>query len=276
VRLARTTSSLRGTLVLLFDADEHTGDFGGAQRYFEGLGAPTDVAGVVIGYPGMDELVVGGRGVCRAKLTVYGRAAHSGSTSSAPNAVVKAADLVHALSTAELPVAGAFPLPAKLTVTTIAGGESFSIVPDRCELSVDVRTTPTFDPGAAIAMMRNLIAEVDAGWPGTRTSNLDLVAAWPAYSLPEDAPLRAALLDAANAFGLDLPARVAGPSNIGNYLAGLGIPATAGFGVDYIGLHGTDERIRVDSIPVILAVHHAALLRLMSQRRQSPEGKEQP
>jgi succinyl-diaminopimelate desuccinylase len=37
--------------------------------------------------------------------------------------------------------------------------------------------------------------------------------------------------------------------NIGNYLAGLGIEATARFGVEYQGLHGTDERIRIDSIP---------------------------
>jgi hypothetical protein len=48
-------------------------------------------------------------------------------------------------------------------------------------------------------------------------------------------------------------AKVAGPSNIGNYLAGLGIPATAGFGVDYRGLHGTDERIRLESVPQVQA-----------------------
>jgi succinyl-diaminopimelate desuccinylase len=46
-------------------------------------------------------------------------------------------------------------------------------------------------------------------------------------------------------------AKIAGPSNIGNYLAGLGIQATAGFGVQYAGLHGIDERIRIDSIPPI-------------------------
>ena len=58
-------------------------------------------------------------------------------------------------------------------------------------------------------------------------------------------------------------AKVAGPSNIGNYLAGLGIPATAGFGVDYKGLHGTDERIRLNSIPAVQAAYHQALLTLL-------------
>jgi hypothetical protein len=53
------------------------------------------------------------------------------------------------------------------------------------------------------------------------------------------------------------------PSNIGNYLAGLGIPATAGFGVAHEGLHGTDEHIRLDSIPVVQAAYHQALLTLL-------------
>jgi succinyl-diaminopimelate desuccinylase len=57
--------------------------------------------------------------------------------------------------------------------------------------------------------------------------------------------------------------KVAGPSNIGNYLAGLGIPATAGFGVVYEGLHGTDERIRIDSIPAVQVGYHQALLTLL-------------
>ena len=57
--------------------------------------------------------------------------------------------------------------------------------------------------------------------------------------------------------------KIAGPSNIGNYLAGLGIPATAGFGVDYEGLHGTNERIRLDSIPPVQAAYHQACLALL-------------
>ncbi len=58
-------------------------------------------------------------------------------------------------------------------------------------------------------------------------------------------------------------AKVAGPSNIGNYFAGLGIPATAGFGVDYKNLHGTNERIRLDSIPAVQTAYHQALLALL-------------
>jgi succinyl-diaminopimelate desuccinylase len=55
--------------------------------------------------------------------------------------------------------------------------------------------------------------------------------------------------DAAKTAGVEVEATIAGPANIGNYLAGLGIPATTGFGVGYVGLHGTDERARLDTIP---------------------------
>ena len=92
---------------------------------------------------------------------------------------------------------------------------------------------------------------------------MEVTTSWPPYALPEDSPLRAALLSAARGAGLTARAKVAGQSNIGNYLAGLGIPATAGFGVDYRGLHGTDERIRLESVPQVQAVYHRALLTLL-------------
>jgi succinyl-diaminopimelate desuccinylase len=150
-RLAASRGTLRGSLVLLCDVDEHTGGFGGAKRYFEGPDAPGDVAGVMIGYPGMDKLVVGGRGVYRTTLHVHGVASHSGGSKTAPSAIEKAAHLIRVLSTAELPDGASteFPLPGKLTVTAVQGGQGYSITPDLCILNVDIRTTPTFDDRAA-------------------------------------------------------------------------------------------------------------------------------
>jgi succinyl-diaminopimelate desuccinylase len=265
-RLATIRDRWRGTLVLLFDVDEHTGGFGGAKRYFEGEDAPHDVAGVMIGYPGLTKLVVGGRGVHRAKLHVHGVASHSGSSSTTtPNAIEKAAHLVRVLSTAQLPegASASFPLPGKLTVTAMTGGQGYSVTPNLCTLNIDIRTTPTFDTTATAHLLDQLVTDVDGRWPGTRPTLIEADPAWPAYALDVDSRLCAALLDAAHAAGLDVEPKIAGPSNIGNYLAGLGIPATAGFGVDHIGLHATDERIRLDSIPTVQAVYHAAALDLL-------------
>ncbi|MFK0244501.1 M20 family metallopeptidase [Amycolatopsis azurea] len=268
-RLATITERLHGRAVLLFDVDEHTGGFGGAKRYFEGPGAPRDVAGVLIGYPGIGHVVIGGRGVHRVRLHVHGVASHSGGRAATPNAIVKAADLITALSDVELPRGASpdFPLHGKITTTAIDGGQGFSVTPDVCVVNVDVRTTPAFDNAAAADLIGRVVAEVDRAWPDTRATRIELDTQWPPYALEESSPLRGALLGAARAAGLDVQPKIAGPSNIGNYLAGLGIPATAGFGVDYVGLHATDERCRIDTIPTVHAVYQHALLTLLIGER---------
>jgi succinyl-diaminopimelate desuccinylase len=265
-RLLPAGDRLAGSLVLLFDIDEHTGCFGGAPAYFEGTDAPDNVGGVMIGYPGPDYVVTGGRGVLRARLSVHGVASHSGGRTVTPNAITKAAALASALATAELP-AGAgpdFPLPPRLTVTEVAGGSGYSAVPDLCTLNVDIRLTPAFDAAAADALLHSIADQVDAAWPGTRRTLIEVTTRWPAYRLPDDSRLKTALLTAARQAGLSPAPKIAGPSNIGNYLAGLGIPATAGFGVDHEGLHGTDERIRIDSIPPVQVAYHHACLTLLT------------
>jgi succinyl-diaminopimelate desuccinylase len=122
------------------------------------------------------------------------------------------------------------------------------------------------DDRAAEDLLRGCVAAVDTAWPGTRPSVVEITTRWPPYRLGEDSRVGRALLRAAAKAGLAPEAKVAGPSNIGNYLAGLGVEATAGFGVDYIGLHATDERIRLDSIPPVQATYHHALLTLLKPR----------
>jgi succinyl-diaminopimelate desuccinylase len=264
-RLKSAGSRWAGSVVLLLDVDEHTGAFGGAKAFFEEPGAPR-VDGVMIGYPGPDHVVTGGRGVLRARLHVHGIAGHSGSASTVtPSAIAKAATLVTQLHTLELPgpPGPGFPLPGRLTVTAISGGEGYSVVPDLCVVNVDVRLTPAFDSQTALNTVREAAAAADEGWPGTQPTHVEVTTSWPPYALPGNSPLRTALLSAARDAGITARAKVAGPSNIGNYLAGLGIPATAGFGVAYEGLHGTNERIRIDSIPSVQAAYHQALLTLL-------------
>ena len=264
-RLQQEAGSFPGSVVLLFDIDEHTGGFGGAKAYFEGPGAPGRVDGVMIGYPGLDHVITGGRGVLRARLHVHGISGHSGGSKKTPGAIAKAAGLIEKLHQAQLPGPSGpdFPLPAKLTVTAISGGEGYSTVPDLCTINVDVRLTPAFGDEAALNLLRSAAASIDGAWSGTQPTHVEITTRWPPYALRPGSPLRSALLDAAESVGLAPAAKVAGPSNIGNYLAGLGIPATAGFGVDYQGLHGTDEGIRLDSIPPVQAAYHQALLTLL-------------
>lgn len=268
-RVRAEAGRLHGTLTLLFDADEHTGNFGGAKRYFSGPDAPQDVSGVMIGYPGTDQLVVGGRGYLRCELTVPGQSGHTGSQRAVgnDNAVERAADLVSVLAKHRTPgpLDLAIDLPPKLTVTGISGGESYSIIPDRCTIKVDVRLTTTFDQSAARRLIEQVAMEVDTRWPRSGETQIVFHESWPAYHLSPQSPIRAALLRAgARHLPEQVMPKVAGPSNIGNYLAGLGIEATAGLGVEYEGLHGTDERISLSTIPSIQATYHEAVLALLN------------
>ncbi|NUP16422.1 MAG: M20/M25/M40 family metallo-hydrolase [Streptomyces sp.] len=254
---------LHGGLAVLLDVDEHTGGFGGARAYLADAEAARP-AGVMIGYPGLDEVVVGGRGLWRATIAVHAASGHSGSRATTPGAVSRAAHLVRLLEEAELPGAdGEFPLPPKLTVTSCHGGQGFSVVPDLCELGVDIRTTPGFDAVDAERLVRGAVGELDVRVPVPRPTLITPVAAWPPYRLAGDRQPAAALLDAAAREGLTVRPKTAGPSNIGNLLAGEGIPATAGFGVRYAGLHGVDERACLADLPAVHAVYRRAVLGLL-------------
>ena len=196
-RLRDTAGGFGGSVVLLFDVDEHTGGFGGAKAYFEDAGAARRVDGVMIGYPGLDHVVTGGRGVLRARVHVHGIAGHSGSSRTGAGAIAKAAHLIRELH--EMPLPGPagpeFPLPAKLTVTAVSGGEGYSMVPDLCTFNVDIRLTPALDDPAAVALLRTTAADTDTAWPGTPPTRVEVTTRWPPYALPDGSPLRDALLE---------------------------------------------------------------------------------
>ncbi|MFF7816090.1 M20 family metallopeptidase [Streptomyces sp. NPDC007945] len=270
--LAAGPRDFAGGLAVLLDVDEHTGGFGGARAY---LADPHAVrpAGVIIGYPGMDEVVVGGRGLWRATLTVHAPSGHSGSSRTVTSAITRAARLVGLLDAADLPGAdgaSGFPLGPKLTVTAFHGGRGFSVTPDRVDINVDTRNTPHFDAHAAETLVRRAATEVDAELPGPVPTSLSKVASWPPFRLEADEQPAAALLSAARQAGLDVRAKTAGPSNIGNLLAGQGIPATAGFGVPYEGLHGIDERASLAELADVYAIHQQAVDELLGRPFESP------
>lgn len=148
-------------------------------------------------------------------------------------------------------------------MTFCHGGQGFSVVPDLCEMGVDIRTTPHFDAHAAERLVREAVGELDSRVPAPRPTVITPVASWPPYRLAEEEQPAAALLDAAAREGLSVRAKTAGPSNIGNLLAGEGIPATAGFGVRYAGLHGVDERACLEDLPAVHAAYRHAVLGLL-------------
>ena len=225
----------RGGVDLLFDADEHTGRFGGARAYLAARDRLPEAA--VLGYPGNDELIRGSRGFHRVRLSVSGRAGHSGSTDGVGiNAIAKLARLIVALEETALPIEppGPFAFGPCVTVTEIDGGEGFSVVPDRATCSLDMRLTPGFDAESASRWLAPFVERFEA--------RVEPVDSWPPYLVPESDPLvRSFQAGGSLAWGREVPLAVCGPSNIGNLFAANHIPTLCGLGVTAENVHGTDE-----------------------------------
>jgi succinyl-diaminopimelate desuccinylase len=252
-----------GQLLVLLDVDEHSGRFGGAKA-FQKIAPP--LAGMMIGYPGNYGIVAGARGFWRATITTWGISAHSGSTSAKrENAISKAARIAIELEDEKLPeeTNPAFSFGPALTVTAIDGGEGYSQVPDRCDLKVDVRLTPSFTARDAADLVMGVVARSERGT--SLPSAVGVEDSWPPYRLADDEPVVAALRKAASRhLGRDVLAVTCGPSNIGNFMRAHGIPATCGFGVTYRGLHGTDEAIELASIEPVYRAYRDAVLDLLA------------
>jgi succinyl-diaminopimelate desuccinylase len=250
----------RGTLQVLFDADEHTGRFGGVRAYLDSVARPPDA--VTLGYPGNDAIVVGSRGFLRAVVRFAGRAAHSGEIERrGVNALNKAASFALALAGARFPATTdeAFPFGPAATLTHLGGGQGFSVVPDLATCHVDIRLTRAFDGERAARWLAEIVHGVD------RAARLETIDHWPAYLVPRDHALVTSFAAAAAAaFGRPVPADVCGPSNIGNLLAARGVPTICAPGVTFGDMHAANEWSDIASFASVHAMYCDAARRFLA------------
>ena len=152
-------------------------------------------------------------------------------------------------------------------MTGIRGGNSFSTIPDVCEVMIDARLTPAFTADDARELLRERVTEIDRRYPAPTPARVDELESWPAYRLAEDSAVANALLDAVRRHFEPPPQPdVCGPSNIGNLLAAHGIDATCGFGVGYRNIHAPNETASIADIPAVYRVYGDAARRLLGFR----------
>lgn len=259
---------LDGTLVFLADSDEHQGGFGAIKEVVN-MHTAKNFAGAFIGYPGCDSIKSGARGFYRSRVSFFGTAEHSGSrTSGCDNAIEKATRFCEYIfaNKSSIEIEGEnFPLPPKVTVTSIKGGlNSYSVTPSSCNVRVDIRLTPDFQKIHARAFLDRAIKSVTSSFSGQKPK-VAVEQSWPAYQIPEGSKLISSLANAAEKqFGYRPLARVCGPSNVGNYLASVGVDAVCGFGVECEGIHGLDERINTASFLPVYKSYKDALLSFLA------------
>lgn len=86
------------------------------------------------------------KGVFRFKLTTRGRSCHSSGPENGLNAIDLMGPVIQSLNAFAISLAASHPCPRTgsptLSITRIFGGKGDNIIPDTCEITVDVRTTP--------------------------------------------------------------------------------------------------------------------------------------
>lgn len=199
-RFRRTDAAdLRAPLALLLTSDEEVGSLG-AQRWLQDEAAARTPRQVLVGEPTGLRAVRLHKGHLRLRLTVHGRAAHSGYPHRGHNAIEAATPALAALAglrdalAAETCVhAAQFPETpfVALNIGRIQGGVATNVVPDRCVVELGLRPLPG-DAGDVLAgRVERVVAAALAGelW------ELELDNDSPPLLTPQSAPLYAALCD---------------------------------------------------------------------------------
>jgi acetylornithine deacetylase len=250
--VVRAGAPPRGTLVLIFTADEEHASLG--LRHLLDAGLEADA--VVVTEPTSLALAPANKGFLWATVRARGRASHGSRPDLGRDAIRQVGRVLAALDHDDLGLRtgdAAHPLlgSESLHAGTIQGGAAPSIYPEHCQLELEFRFLPGRDPGVLLSRLARLLAQVETGHPGV-SLHLDGGMVRPGAELAADAPLARLLGEALDAEGL--PVQVEGMTAWveSAWFMEAGIPSLC-FGPGSIGeAHTADE-----SVP-LLEIHRAA------------------
>jgi acetylornithine deacetylase len=162
----------RNGLRIILTADEEIGCIGSKHLISTAALTPKRL---VIGEPTSLCVARAGKGYCLARVTIFGREAHSAFPAHGLSAIYAAAHLVSALEQLSHQLAtelhSLFDPPfTSLNVGTIKGGSAKNIIPGRAELLVEWRPIPGASPGRIPAAIQQAMQQLRAQYSGLRCS----------------------------------------------------------------------------------------------------------
>lgn len=94
--------------------------------------------------PGVTDVVVAHKGRRASTLVARGTAAHASEPERGENAIYRASDAIDVVRDLDAPSATVFgeSVTGSLAVTIVEGGETWNVIPERCEVTIDERTVP--------------------------------------------------------------------------------------------------------------------------------------
>jgi acetylornithine deacetylase len=206
----------------------------------------------VVGEPTDLRLVVAHKGCLRTRISTIGRTAHSSRPEEGVNAVEHMARVIDVLGDLRRRLAGRkHPLvgPPTLSIGRIWGGTAVNIVPERCTIEIDWRTTPGDDAQRALAELDATLAAAQREHPELRIEREEpSVADW-ALDTPPDAAVVRAAQSACRSLGLPAaPVGVPYGSDASKLQALGGVPSIVVGPGSIAQAHTADEFVPLDQL----------------------------
>jgi glutamate carboxypeptidase len=188
------------------------------------------------------DIVSARKGILDVRIVVHGRAAHAGvEPEKGRNAILEAARIVRQLHELN----GRWP-DVTVNVGKISGGTRPNVVPDRCEIEVDVRATTGDGLDAVEAALREIAAATEV--PDT-TAELGVMAGWrPMEKLARSGRLVEHAQSVARRLGFEIKDTSTGGASDANSTSGMGVPSLDGLGPIGGSDHSPAEYLELDSV----------------------------
>ncbi len=266
VELKRSGEPFGGEVVFQAVVDEETGSqFGTLHLIAQGYCQGADFA--VCTEPTSNRIELGNRGLRWLDVTVKGSASHAGRPGLGANAVTAAAAIIERIDAlAFMTRDERFEIPApSISVTTIQGGHTVNVIPDRCSFSVDRRMLPGETGDQVLAELAAIIGPIQAERSGVQIEVQARPGCWDPYTIDPAEPVVGAAIDAA----LEVLGREpeigykAACTDASHLVTRAGIPTVLlGPGNERLS-HKADERIAVEALIQGTAICGSMLRRLL-------------
>ncbi len=163
--LACARLPLKGDLVLLLTCDEEGEGLGAGELADRADLAPA--MALIIPEPTGNDVIVAEKGQLWLEITTRGKAAHGSMPHLGRNAIMMMVRLLSKLEKLQVPYAE-HPLLGGFTgnVGTVHGGLRTNIVPQRCVVTMDLRTVPGQEHRTVVSQVERLISELSTEVPG--------------------------------------------------------------------------------------------------------------
>ncbi len=260
-KILRDDSNFNSNLILGLDANEQSGEYSGIRDIIESEKPKADVC--ILGYQGMDEISIGMRGWLRLKIITKGESAHTGSRSKkGNNAIHQMAEIINILT--RLNLGGKkepfFEYGSAFNVSLIKSGIAINIVPDECEISIDIRFLPSQSKQEILEKISKALRELKKEKRDINYGMEFLRFEPPFLTNPKDKFVKLLQKTAQKELKTKIPLVTSGAGSVGSVINELKIPIINSFGCRCDNVHAPNEQLDINTIPQVFEIYRKAIL----------------